>query len=302
MIPRRLDKFLADATALSRRQIKRAWEAGRIDVQPAAEPWPDDYQPWSLIFEDDRVLLDGEPVAPVAPTEYFALHKPSGVLSTADNPQNRDCLKPWLAELPDPVFPVGRLDLPTTGFLLLTDDGDLCFCLLRPRFHVEKEYHLTVRGAVEAGDPRLATLEEGVDIGDGKPPATALRTAIVDSTSDTSLLSVVVDEGRHRMVRRMARGAGLKLEHLHRPRIGPVKMGDLDPGETRRLTDEEVDAMWQACGGRDAAKKRQIAALRRHAEKWRTQQRPHLRLERYLAQNPRAIISSDNAQATLGES
>ncbi len=283
MIPRRLDKYLADATALSRSQIKAAWSAGRIEVQPAAKAWPDDYELWSLIFEDDAVFLDETPVSPVEPSHYFALHKPAGILSTTHNPQGRDCLAPWLEELPDSVFPVGRLDKPTTGFLLFTDDGNLCFCLLRPRFHVPKEYHLTVRGRVTTDDARLANLEAGIDIGDRKSPATALGTAVLKQSKSESLLSVVVDEGRHRMLRRMARRAGFDLQHLHRPRIGPVKMGSLEAGEYRRLGDEEVAALWRACGGREAAKKRSIAALASQAKKWRDQQRPHHRLERWLA-------------------
>lgn len=291
--PKRLDKYLADATSLSRNDINRAWDDGRIEVRPNRgehSAWQDDYELWSLIFTDDAVLLDGEVVELSPARHYFALHKPEGILTTTSDPHGRDCLEPWLAELPDTVFPVGRLDRPTTGFLLLTDDGDLCFCLLRPRFHVEKEYHLTVRGRVEPGDERLARLEAGIDIGDNKPPATALRTAVVDSSDAQSLLSVVVDEGRHRMVRRMARRADLKLEHLHRPRIGPVTMNPsadepLEPGEYRRLNGDEVEAMWTACGGREAARKRQIAALGRQAEKWRDQDRPHHRLEAWLTEH-----------------
>jgi 23S rRNA pseudouridine2605 synthase len=299
--PKRLDKYLADATSLSRSEINRAWEDERIEVRPAIEPddlWQDDYELWSLIFEDDVVLLDDQPAQLSPARHYIALNKPGGILTTTSDPHDRPCLTPWLDELPDTIFPVGRLDKPTTGFLLLTDDGDLCFCLLRPRFHVEKEYHLTVRGPVEAGDERLKALEDGIDIGDSKPPATALSASVVDSGQARSLLSVVVDEGRHRMVRRMARGAKFNLDHLHRPRIGPVqmnasqlnasqinanKLAPLEPGETRRLTDAEVQSLWTACGGRDAAKTRQIAALGRQAQKWRDQERPHHRLETWLS-------------------
>jgi 23S rRNA pseudouridine2605 synthase len=282
-VPRRLDKYLADATSLSRSDIEAAWEHDRIEVEPADEPWVDDYALWSLIFEGDRVLLDGARVQPVEPSHYVALNKPAGILTTTSDPHDRECLAPWLDELADAIFPVGRLDRPTTGFLLLTDDGDLCFCLLRPRFHVEKEYHLTVEGRVADDDDRLDALEDGIDIGDRKAPAAALRTEVISRADAESLVSVVVDEGRHRMVRRMARRAGFRLTHLHRPRIGPVEMGPLDSGELRRLTDAEVDALWAACGGRDAARARQIAALGRQASKWRDQGRPHGRLERWLA-------------------
>lgn len=285
MIPRRLDKYLSDATSLSRSEIEAAFEAGRIDLIAAETPHSTDPTLRSLVFDGDRVFVDGEPVVPVKPSHYIALHKPAGVVSTTSHPRGRPCLSRWLDELPDALFPVGRLDEPTTGFLLLTDDGDLCFCLLRPWFHVEKEYHVTVRGAVEPGDERLSALEEGIDIGDRKPPAKALRTDVIDAGSDRSLLSVVVDQGRHRMVRRMVRRAGLKLRHLHRPRIGPVELGEVGPGEYRRLTDEEVNALWEACGGKEASKRRQIEALRRTADRWRDENRPHRRLQRWLARN-----------------
>src|SRR5690554_7362277 len=102
-------------------------------------PWSGDLAPWSLIFAEDCVLLDGAPIELRAPAHYFAFHKPEGVLTAASDPHDRLCLGPWLAELPPSVFPVGRLDRATTGFLLLTEDGGLGFCLLRPWFGVPKE-------------------------------------------------------------------------------------------------------------------------------------------------------------------
>lgn len=292
MIPCRIDKYLADATALSRRQIKDAWQAGRISVDRAAAPWAEDDQLWHLVFADDTVRLDNQPLSVSPPRHYFALHKPAGILSTTNSPQDRPCLQRWLKDLPQSIFPVGRLDLPTTGLLLLTDDGDLCYCLLRPQFHVEKEYHLTVRGAVADDDPRLQALIDGIDIGDRKPPAAALRTAVLESSPTSSRLSVVVDEGRHRMVRRMARRADFYLEHLHRPRLGPVHLGDVPAGELRSLSAAEVDALWQASGGKKASERRQIAALKRQAIKWRDQDRPHLRLEHWLAAHGTGLFKS----------
>lgn len=295
MIPLRLDKYLGDATPLSRSDIEAAWEAGRIDVEAAEQPWVDDYTLSSLIFEEDVVRLDGEVVEPSEPSHYYALHKPAGVLSTTSDPEDRPCLARWLDELPDAVFPVGRLDRPTTGLLVLTDDGDLCFCLLRPRFGIEKEYRLTIRGRLEKGDRRVGALEQGVDIGDDRPPASALRTEIIKTGPRRSLLSVVVDEGRHRMIRRMARRADLKLEHLHRSRIGPLRMNDLEPGEQRPLSDDEVERLWEAAGGRKASRRRQVAALKRRAERWRDEGRPHRRLERWLVAESRPGSGTTNS-------
>lgn len=91
-IPKRLDKYLADAVSLSRSEIEEAWEAGRIDVESDVGPWADDYALWSLIFDDDVVRLDGAPVASREPSHYVVLHKPAGILSTTNNPQGRPCL------------------------------------------------------------------------------------------------------------------------------------------------------------------------------------------------------------------
>ncbi len=283
MIPRRLDKFLADATALSRRQIKEAYQAGRIDVRPGPAHRRGEHQLFHLIFEDDEVRLDGEIVELSAPRHTYLFHKPAGILSTTSNPQGRPCLARWLNDLPPTIFPVGRLDKDTTGLMLLTDDGDLCFCLLRPWFHVPKEYHLTLTGRISTHDRRLKHLREGVAIGDdGDRPATALSVEVLDHLFGFTRLSLVIDEGRHHVVRRMARTVGLDLHHLHRWRIGPQSLGDLPEGQTRRLSDDEVDALWQACGGRDAARQRRINALRRQTQKFRDQERPHHRLENWL--------------------
>lgn len=293
MIPLRVDKYLGDSTPLSRSEIEAAFEAGRIDVEMAGEPRGGELTLSSLVFEEDEVRLDGRVVELVEPSHYFVLHKPEGVLSTTSDPEERPCLAQWLDELPDGVFPVGRLDLPTTGLMLLTDDGDLCFCVLRPWLHVQKEYHLDIRGRVETGDSRLDRLEEGIDIGDDKPPATALDVRILESGGESSRIAVVVDEGRHRMIRRMARRAELDLQHLHRSRIGPVEMESLEPGDCRRLSDREVDRLWEAAGGREASKRRQIEALARRAERWRDEGQPHRRLEQWLDDHHRSRGASE---------
>ncbi len=282
MIPRRLDKFLADATPLSRSQIKDAFEAGRIAVRPGPAHGGGDHALYSLIFADDQVLLDDQPVELTPPRHYLALHKPPGILSTTDSPQDRPCLARWLDDLPPSLFPVGRLDKNTTGLLLLTDDGDLCFCLLRPWFKVPKEYHLTLEGRISPRDPRLEHLREGIAIDDSGRPASALSVRVMEHFFGTTRLSLVIDEGRNHVVRKMARRAGLHLRHLHRWRIGPHPLGALARGKTRRLSKAEVDALWQACGGRDASRQRRIDALGRQAQKFRAQERPHHRLEAWL--------------------
>lgn len=283
MIPSRLDKYLADATPLSRSEIGAASKAGRIAVRTPDGVRDEDPVLWELVFDEDTVLLDGEAVEISAPTQYIAFNKPPGVLTTASDPHGRLSLEPWLQRLPPSVFPVGRLDRATTGLLLLTDDGDLSHVLLRPRFHVRKYYHLTVAGELEDDDPRLQQLIDGVDIGSG--PASALSVRILAGVPGHTLVEVVIDEGRNRIVRKMCRRVRLQLEHLHRAAIGPVGLGDVQRGDWRLLDTDEVDALWAAGGGRDRAARRKIDALRKQAERWRTEERPHERLETWLQAN-----------------
>ncbi|MGM0557331.1 MAG: pseudouridine synthase [Myxococcota bacterium] len=281
MIPSRLDKYLADATPLSRSEIGAASEAGRIAVRRADGTFEADPVLWELVFDDDQILVDDNPVLATEPEHYFAFNKPAGVLTTASDPHGRLSLEPWLLRLPPSLFPVGRLDRATTGLLLLTDDGDLSHVLLRPRFHVEKRYHLTISGELRDDDPRLHQLIDGVDIGTG--PAFALRVEILAGLPGYTLLELVIDEGRNRVVRKMCSRVRLELEHLHRAAIGPVRLGDVHRGDWRELTADEVSALWQAGGGRERAGERKIAALRDQAARWRAQDRPHTRLERWLA-------------------
>lgn len=309
MTPKRLDKFLADATHLSRRDIMRALKAGRVRVQTPdkageraeQDAWHHQLAPWRLIFGDDQVFLDEELLKIRPASDYFILHKPGGILSTTYDPHGRATLAPWLAKLPPSVFPVGRLDKATTGLLLLIDDGDLAYCLLRPWFEVEKEYHLILQGEIRPEDSRLSALLSGVEIDDSGRPARALSVEVLGSASTAELpaeatkklsgrarhfpytrVSVVVDEGRNRLVRKMAREVGFKLAHLHRHRLAAVELGGLQEGQLRRLSQAEVEALWRAAGGRDDAQRRHIQALQRHAARWRAEERPHRRLEAWL--------------------
>lgn len=281
VIPSRLDKFLADATPLSRSQIGRAAKEGRVarrDAEGRLERAP---ALWELVFEGDEVLLDGARVQPSSPRHYIAFNKPEGVLTTTRDPHGRRSLAPWLERMPDAVFPVGRLDRATTGFLLICDDGDLSHVLLGPRFHVRKAYYLTIRGELADGDPRLGRLLEGVEIGSG--PARALEVAVLGGAPGFSLVSLVIDEGRNRIVRKMCRRAGLELAHLHRVAIGPVRLGAVARGDWRVLSAEEVERLWAAGGGRERAARRKVDALWAQATRWRDAGRPHHRLEAWLS-------------------
>jgi 23S rRNA pseudouridine2605 synthase len=275
MIPRRLSKRLADSTTLSHQAILAAIQAGRVCVSGAvADDWD------TLVMPEDEVRLDGEVITHRPASVWAMLHKPAGVVSTRHEPTGQPTLAPWLDALGQGVFPVGRLDAETTGLLLLTDDGDLSYMLLRPHFHVTKEYHLRLRAPLEPEDPRLARLIAGVDIGDGKHPACALSVRLIEPT----LVAVELGEGRNRQVRKMSRAVRLGLDQLHRARFGPLELGELASGQTRALSEEEVARLWDAVGGRARSTERAVVALARQAAALREAGTPHLRLESWLEQ------------------
>lgn len=237
----RLHKVLAHAGIASRRAAERMIRDRRIRVNGA------------LVIEmgtqvdpsRDRIEVDGRPL-PRGETahHYLALNKPMGVVSTAHDPEGR----PTVVELvhaPQRVYPVGRLDIDSEGLVLLTDDGELTFRLTHARFGVEKEYQVHVACA-DFGEPQLDQLRRGVMLEDGI--ARAVRTQMLRSTSRGALVRVVLLEGRQREVRRMLAAVGCGVDHLQRVRIGPLLLGDLQPGEHRSLRGREVQALRTAVG------------------------------------------------------
>ncbi len=233
----RLQKFLARAGVASRRHAEALMRDGRVLVngKPATEPGT------KVRPDVDEVRVDGRLVCPPASRIYLALYKPPGVVTTARDPQGR---KTVLDLLPSDLrvqrlFPVGRLDLESEGLLLLTNDGDFALHLTHPRYEQEKEYH-----ALVAGHPApavLAQLRRGVHLpGETCPTAPAQARLLRPGAGDTHWLSVILHEGRKRQVRRMLAVVGHPVLRLVRVRIGALWLGDLQPGQWRRVTEKEV--------------------------------------------------------------
>jgi 23S rRNA pseudouridine2605 synthase len=172
------------------------------------------------------------------------LHKPAGVVTTARDPHRR----PTVVELVDHearVVPVGRLDADTTGALLLMNDGELAHRLAHPRYGVEKAYDVEVER--DPTDEQLQLLRSGVELDDGRTaPAQARRLG-------RNRLELVLHEGRKHQVKRMCAAVGLPVTRLHRPRYAGVELGDLEPGEWRELTPDEVDRLRAATDSESGA-------------------------------------------------
>ena len=228
----RLGKFLAHAGAASRRGAERLVAEGRVTV--AGEVVTD---PALGVDESSGVALDGRPVRP-EPTEVHALNKPAGVVSTARDTHGRPTVV-GLVRSARRLYPVGRLDADTTGLILLTNDGDLAELLTHPRYGVRKVYRARVQPA-RVSPRALRQLREGVELEDGvAAPARARQPR-------SGVLEIAIREGRKRQVRRMCEAVGHRVVELERVAFGPLGLGGLGPGESRRLKKSEIERLRQA--------------------------------------------------------
>jgi pseudouridine synthase len=223
----RLNAYLARAGIASRRKADELIKAGRVRVN--GEPG----QLNTFVEPADRVEVDGEDVRPQR-LAYVLLHKPAGVVTTASDPQGRPTVVD-LVEHGVRVVPVGRLDVETTGALLLTNDGDLAHRLAHPKYEVEKVYEAEVEG--EPSDVALQRLAEGVELEDGVTAPAAVRRL------SPSRVELSIHEGRNRQVRRMLESVRHPVQRLHRSRYAGLTLEGLEPGEWRELASSEVDAL-----------------------------------------------------------
>jgi pseudouridine synthase len=232
----RLNAFLARAGIASRRRADELIRAGRVRVNGA----PGELN--TVVGARDVVEVDGRAVER-QPLAYVLLHKPAGVVTTARDPQGRRTVVELVPKGPR-VVPVGRLDADTTGALLLTNDGPLAHRLAHPRFGVPKVYEAEVEGTPR--EEALRLLREGVELEDGRTSPAEVR--MLRRGRHTSLLELVLHEGRKRQVRRMCEAVGHPVVRLHRSRYAGLGVEGLAPGESRPLTREEVAALRDNAG------------------------------------------------------
>jgi pseudouridine synthase len=232
----RLQKILARAGLGSRRACEDLIRQGRIAVNGEIARIGQKADP-----ERDRISIDGRQIRTQARRKciYVALHKPRGVLSDEGDGTGRLPAARDLVPLPGRLFAAGRLDLRSEGLLLLTNDGELTHLLTHPRHEHTKEYRACVEG--RPADEVLERWRKGVFL-DGRRTAPA-RVSVLGREGKRTWLRIVLREGRKRQIRRVATMLGHPVHRLIRVRIGPVRLGDLEPGEWRRLTGQEMAAL-----------------------------------------------------------
>jgi len=240
----RIQKVLANAGIGSRRQIEALIRQGRllVDGKPA--------QLGDRLSGEERLLLDGRPVRVRLPSErdrqyFLAYYKPAGEVTSRTDPEGRATV---FTDIPPPPhgrwINVGRLDISTSGLLLLTTDGELAHRLMHPRFEIPREYAVRLLGTLTP--EQRQRLLEGVMLDDG--PARVSDIQSEGGTGVNAWYRVTLHEGRNREVRRIFEALGLAVSRLIRVRYGPIGLGRLKRGESRRLSPEEVASLYAAVG------------------------------------------------------
>ena len=228
----RLQKIISAAGITSRRASEALIQNGQVSVNGVvvtelgskADP------------SKDVITVDGKTLKINAQRLYILLNKPPGYITALKDGQGRPLVTDLLKDVPERVYPVGRLDYNTEGLLLLTNDGEWANRLMHPRNEIEKEYHVRVRGKVI--DQQLKRMADGVELEDGKTAPAIV--SLVKNGEQNDWISVAIHEGRNRQVRRMCEAVSLSVVRLKRIRYGTLALGTLRSGHFRYLTETEV--------------------------------------------------------------
>ena len=227
----RLQKYLADRGVASRRKAEEMILAGRVTV--------DGRKAQLGMSVDDSIIIavDGKRIDETKERRvYLLLHKPRGYVTTMGDRHAKRSVAELVADRPERLFPVGRLDKDSEGLLIMTNDGALTNALTHPSKHIAKVYRVTIRGGVS--DAAMDKFASGIML-DGKPTQ-PVGTRVLVEEPERTVLELVLKEGRNRQIRRMCEVMGLEVARLKRVSMGPLKLGLLKPGQYRELTGEEV--------------------------------------------------------------
>jgi 23S rRNA pseudouridine2605 synthase len=237
----RLQKVLAAAGVGSRRACEAMIAAGRVEVDgKVVRTMGLRVDPTNAVIKVDGMRITTQESGLV----HLALNKPRGVVSTMSDPEGRPSLGDYVRNRRERLFHVGRLDADTEGLILLTNDGELAHRLTHPSYEVPKTYLAEVVGPIARDLGKR--LRNGIELDDGLVTVDEFR--VVSRSGARVMLELVLHEGRKHVVRRLLDSVGYPVERLVRTDLGPIKLGDLRVGNTRRLTHDEVGALYRAVG------------------------------------------------------
>ena len=236
----RLQKILSRAGITSRRKAEKLILQGRVSVNGKIVS---ELGAKAVLGKDD-ICLNGKAIKAETEKVVVALFKPRSYVTTLDDPQGRPTVVDLLRSISERVYPVGRLDYDAEGLLLMTNDGELAHRLQHPRYKVPKTYLVKVRG--HPPEEALALLQQGINLEDGITAPAELH--ILEDDKKATWLTLTLREGRNHQVKRMCAAVGCPVLRLRRTKIGPIDLGNLQPGRSRRLKAGEVRALRKAVG------------------------------------------------------
>lgn len=232
----RLQKFLAEAGIASRRKCEQLILDGKISVngQTVQELGT------KIVPNVDKITYCGKPVENQENKVYILLNKPIGYVTTAKDQFNRDTVLN-LVKVKERIVPVGRLDMYTSGALILTNDGEFVYKVTHPKHEITKTYTVTVKGIIK--NEEVEQLRKGVKIDDYTTRPAKVKILKTDEGKDISRLEITIHEGKNRQVRRMCESVGRRVIALHRSKIGNIGVKDIELGKWRYLKDFEVKTL-----------------------------------------------------------
>ncbi|OFI47759.1 pseudouridine synthase [Floricoccus tropicus] len=231
----RINKYLAHAGIASRRKAEELIKSGQVQVN--GKMMTDlAYQ----VKAGDRVEVDGISAYSEEPV-YFLFNKPRGVISSVSDEKGRKTVMDYFHGVKERIYPVGRLDWDTSGLLLMTNDGEFANLMTHPRHEVEKVYVAKVEG--QANKENLRPLTHGVRLDGRKTKPATYSILKTDGVKKTSVVSLVIHEGRNHQVKKMFEAVGLPVQKLSRVQYGPLDLAGVAPGEYRKLSKKEVSQL-----------------------------------------------------------
>jgi len=236
----RLQKILSEAGITSRRKAEKLILQGRVSVNGRVVS----ELGTKAVLGKDEICVDGKPIKPATEKVVVALFKPRNCVTTLHDPQGRPTVAELVKNVSVRVYPVGRLDFDAEGLLLMTNDGELAHRLQHPRYKVPKTYLVKISG--HPLEEALAQLQQGISLEDGITAPAELH--VLEDDNEATWLSLTLREGRNHQVKRMCAAVGCPVLKLRRTQIGPIDLGNLRPGRSRRLNAREVRALREAVG------------------------------------------------------
>ena len=229
----RLQKYLAQCGVASRRKCEELILQGRVQVNGVTVT----ELGTKINPEKDKIKFDGKDIKQAQKLVYILLNKPIGYVTTADDQFGRDTVLN-LVKVKERIVPVGRLDMYTSGALILTNDGDFVYQVTHPKHEIEKTYTVTIKGIVQNSE--VEQLRNGIKIDDYITKPARVKILKTDTEKDISRLEITIHEGKNRQVRTMCEAVGRKVLALHRSKIGGIGVKDIELGKWRYLTANEV--------------------------------------------------------------